>query len=252
MNELMSIKNIEIMTSLEVAELTNKEHKNILADIRDEIAKLGDHRGQLIFQLAEYSDKQGKSRPMFNIALEGVLQLGARYDAVIRFNLIQRVKELQSKVKIPTTMKEALEIALNLVNENQELKGTIEIQTQLIEEHKPQLEYLDTILQSEGTVTITQIASDYDMSAIALNKKLHEHGLIRKVNDQWILYTEHMGKGYTDSETILIKYKDKETGEDKEKTKMNTKWTQKGRIKIHEILTGIGIRAKMDSENKRA
>ena len=61
-----------------------------------------------------------------------------------------------------------------------------------------------------------------------------------------------MGKGYTDSETILIKYKDKETGEDKEKTKMNTKWTQKGRIKIHEILTGVGIKAKMDSEGKRA
>ena len=140
----------------------------------------------------------------------------------------------------------------NTREEKKKLLGEMEIQKQMIEEHKPQLEYLDTILQSEGTVTITQIASDYDISAIALNKKLHEYGLIRKVNDQWILYTEHMGKGYTDSETILIKYKDKETGEDKEKTKMNTKWTQKGRIKIHEILTGVGIKAKMDSEGKRA
>ena len=125
MNELMTMESVKTMTSLEVAELTNKDHKNILADIRDEISKLGEDRGRLIFQPIEYLDNRNRKQPAFNITLDGVLQLGARYDAVIRFNLIQRVKELQEKVKVPTTMKEALEIALNLVDENQELKGTI-------------------------------------------------------------------------------------------------------------------------------
>ena len=100
MNELVLIGNKETMTSLEVAELTNKDHKNILADIRDEISKLGEERGRLIFEPAEYLDKQGKPRIMYNITLNGVLQLGARYDAVIRFNLIQKVNELQKLFEV--------------------------------------------------------------------------------------------------------------------------------------------------------
>lgn len=247
MNELMTMKNIKTMTSLEIAEITNKDHKNIIRDIKDEISKLGTDRGQLIFEPAEYFDRQGKPRPMFNVTLDGVLQLGARYDAVIRFGLIQRVKELQVKVKIPTTMKEALEIALILANENEELKGTIEIQTQLIEENKPKLEYLDMILESEDTMTISQIAADYGMSGKALNKTLHEQGFIRNVNKQWILYKEHMNKGYTKSDTFIVR-KDDGT----EKVIPNTKYTQKGRLKIHELLTNLGIISNFDKENKIA
>ena len=85
MNELMTMESVKTMTSLEVAELTNKDHKNILADIRDEISKLGEERGRLIFQPSEYRNVQNKKQPMYNITLDGVLQLGARYDAVIRF-----------------------------------------------------------------------------------------------------------------------------------------------------------------------
>ena len=54
------------------------------------------------------------------------------------------------------------------------------------------LDYLNKILQSNGTLKISQVAADYNMSAIALNKLLHEAGLIRKVNDQWILYKKYM------------------------------------------------------------
>ena len=53
MNNLVISENIKTMTSLEVAELTNKKHYNILADIRDEINKLGQDRGQLIFQCSQ-------------------------------------------------------------------------------------------------------------------------------------------------------------------------------------------------------
>ena len=50
MNELINIEAKNTLTSLEVAEITGKDHKNILADIRDEISKLGEERGRLIFQ----------------------------------------------------------------------------------------------------------------------------------------------------------------------------------------------------------
>ncbi len=86
-----------------------------------------------------------------------------------------------------------------------------------------------------------QIAADYDMSAKALNKILHEEGIQHKVNGQWILYAENMGKGYTKSITIPIIRSD-----GRPDTKLHTHWTQKGRLLIHEILTKRGILAIMD------
>lgn len=115
------------------------------------------------------------------------------------------------------------------------------VQRQVIAEFKPIKEYVDTILSSEDTVTITQIAADYGLSAKALNKILNEQGLIRKVGGQWVLYSSHMQKGYTRYETIDVARADGSV-----KVVMNTKWTQKGRLKIHELLTAIGIVANMD------
>ena len=234
MNELMTMENVKTMTSIEVAELTNKRHDNIIRDIKDEISKLGQDRGQLIFEEIEYLDNRNRKQPMYNITLDGVLQLGARYDAVIRFNLIQKVKELQAKVKLPTTMKEALQIAL----EQQEKIEALELK---VTEDKPKIQYLDEILSSDDTMTITQIAADYGMSGQALNEVLHGQRFIRKVDKQWILYRVYMEKGYTKSKTFTVPKSD---GTDK--VVVNTKYTQKGRLKIHEILTQLGIKANFD------
>ena len=140
-------------------------------------------------------------------------------------------------------MARALNIANNTINN---LKLENSMQKQMIAEFKPVKEYVDTILSSTDTVTVTQIAADYGLSAKALNKILFEEGLIHNVNKQWILYKKHMNKGYTKSETIDVKRADGST-----KVVMNTKWTQKGRLKIHEILTAVGIVAEMDRGRKK-
>ena len=114
---------------------------------------------------------------------------------------------------------------------------------QAIAEFQPLRQYIDTILSSTGAIATTQIAADYDISAKQLNKILHEEGLQHCVNGQWILYRRHMGKGYTKSETIPITRSDGRTD-----TRIYTKWTQKGRILIHEILTRRGILAVMDRQ----
>lgn len=139
-------------------------------------------------------------------------------------------------------MARALNIANNTINN---LKLENSMQKQMIAEFKPVKEYVDTILSSTDTVTVTQIAADYGLSAKALNKILFEEGLIHNVNKQWILYKKHMNRGYTKSETIDVKRADGSV-----KVVMNTKWTQKGRLKIHEILTAIGIVAEMDRDRK--
>lgn len=129
----------------------------------------------------------------------------------------------------------------NLISENKELRDENEVQKQVISEFEPVKEYLDVILASADALAISQIAADYGMSGVELNKLLHKQGLIRKINGQWLLYKEHMNKGYTQSntfshKTILGTYK----------TVVTTYWTQKGRLKIHEILTKLGIKANMD------
>lgn len=121
------------------------------------------------------------------------------------------------------------------------LEAENEIQRQQIADFQPIRQYVDEILSSPGTVVMTQIAADYGMSARALNKILHEEGIQRSVNGQWILYKEHMGKGYTSSKTVQITRSDGSLD-----TKINTVWTQKGRLMIHEILKSRGIDAVMD------
>ena len=123
------------------------------------------------------------------------------------------------------------------------LEAENEAQKQMIADFQPIKQYVDNILSSTRTLTTTQIAADYDMSAKQLNKILHEEGIQRYVNGQWILYKEHMGKGYTKSKTINITRSD-----GRPDTVLNTEWTQKGRLMIHEILTKRGILAVMDRE----
>lgn len=80
-NDIINLNNKRTMTSLEIADIVNKEHKNVMRDIRDEISKLGIEKGQLIFEPSSYINSQNKEQPMFLLTLDGVLQLGARYSA---------------------------------------------------------------------------------------------------------------------------------------------------------------------------
>ena len=91
----MQLATVTQMTSLEVAEIKGKEHKSILRDIRDEIEKLESQRifTEHIFVPSEYQDRTGRTLPMYILTREGVLQLAARYDAVVRFKLIEKVSQ---------------------------------------------------------------------------------------------------------------------------------------------------------------
>lgn len=113
---------------------------------------------------------------------------------------------------------------------------TIAKQAQIIGELKPKADYTDRILQSKELVAITQIAKDYGMSGQAMNKQLHELGVIYKLGEQWLLYSRWQAKGYTHSETVPIKHSDG-TGD----VKMNTKWAQKGRLFLYEFLKKHGV-----------
>ncbi|SFL39492.1 Prophage antirepressor [Gracilibacillus orientalis] len=107
---------------------------------------------------------------------------------------------------------------------------------QRVKEYEPKVSYVDKILESKDSVNITQIAKDYGLSGQKLNQILHEDKVQYKMNGQWLLYGKHQQEGYTKSKTTEYKKHDGSTG-----TKLHTRWTQKGRLFIHEILKKRGI-----------
>lgn len=131
-----------------------------------------------------------------------------------------------------------IKIAQNL-KEEQEKRKQLEIENN---ELKPKANYCEQVLQSENAVVTTQIAKDYGMSPQALNSILHELGVQYKVDGQWVLYNKYQDKGYTKSCTIIDR-----TGE----TRLQTKWTQKGRLFIYEMLKTVGILPNIEREIKR-
>ena len=145
--------------------------------------------------------------------------------------------------QIPKDYPSALRALADAEEEKLALLAENEQQRQAIAEFEPMRQYIDTILSSPGTMTTTQIAADYDMSAKQLNRILHEEGIQHCVNKQWILYRRHMGKGYTKSSTFHFTHTD-----GRPDTKISTQWTQKGRLMIHELLTSRGIIAIMDRQ----
>lgn len=74
------------------------------------------------------------------------------------------------------------------------------------------------------------------MSGRRMNKLLYEFGVQYKQSGQWLLYSRYHDKGYTHSKTIDIV-----RGDGVPDVVMETKWTQKGRLFIYDLLKDNGI-----------
>ena len=125
---------------------------------------------------------------------------------------------------------------IRLATELKAYRQELAVKNQLIGELKPKADYTDMVLKSTGLMTISQIAQDYGLSANKMNQLLNQLKVHYKQNGQWLLYSPHHGKGYTHSYTIDFTHKDGRPG-----TKLNTQWTQKGRLFIYQVLKAKGI-----------
>ena len=107
---------------------------------------------------------------------------------------------------------------------------------QQIAEMHPKVDYHDKVLACPDLVKVTVIAKDYGWSAIKLNQWLEAKKIQFKQGEQWILYQKYAEKGYTQSFTHTYTRPDGSTG-----NSMLTKWTQKGRLFIYDLLKADGI-----------
>lgn len=96
---------------------------------------------------------------------------------------------------------------------------------QLMEQNqrlKDENTHYQAIFNTKDTVTTTEMASKFGMSAKKLNKIIGELGIQYKQNGRWFLYEAYKGLGLTDDKTYTI-------GEgDEARLKTSMHWTPKG------------------------
>lgn len=109
------------------------------------------------------------------------------------------------------------------------------IQAQQIAEMNPKASYYDEVLSCVDALPITIIAKDYGWTPQQMNKFLNESGVQYTCGNTWVLYKEYQDKGYTKTETFWYKGHN-----GKNLSNVHTKWTQKGRLFIYELMKQSG------------
>lgn len=242
MTDIITITQAQTMSSLQIAELTGKQHSHIMRDIRALLEQgVQESNFGLSYTIRQLPNGGSKQEPYYQLTKTGCLILASGYNAVLREKIINRWIELETEAakqyQVPTSFREALLLAAaqqEQIEEQQRLlvaQGqTIADQNAAIAELHERTSYLDQILNSKSTVTTTQIAQDYGMSAKKFNIELRNLKIQRKVGGQWILYAPYNTMGYVHSETFIPECST--TG----KVIMISRWTQKGRLFLYEIL----------------
>ncbi|MCT0509771.1 Rha family transcriptional regulator [Lactococcus cremoris] len=92
------------LTSLEVAEMVGKNHKEVLRDIRKIIEQSGQRKVALTyFQEDSYEDVQGKSQPMYRVTKKGCEVFGNRMAGAkgtqFTFGYVERFNQMEQHIK---------------------------------------------------------------------------------------------------------------------------------------------------------
>lgn len=205
------------------------QHKTLLSIVKDEFEEEINEQKIL---LVDYKDNKGELRPMYILSLDQAKQVLMRESKFVRKGVISYINTLEEKVKnLVNNINKVDLLKLNIINANTETERMIALNQYQVEYVRPleiKEEYHDKVLDSDGTLTVREIAQDFGKTANWLNKILNGLGVQFKQGKKWHLYSKYKDMGLVKEITIL----DEEN--DKNYTRM--KWTQKGREFIHKLL----------------
>ncbi|RHV92577.1 transcriptional regulator [Odoribacter sp. OF09-27XD] len=229
------IHETDYITSLQVSEITGREHKNVMRDIRNLLNQL-ENRNGFSFELVNYVDQKGELRPCYNLTKKDSLLLASGYDANLRAKIINRWEELERQkqtggFQVPQTFADALLLAAQQQKQLESLAEQNKLQSQQLEEDAPKVEYYEKALKSESVYNTTQIAKEFGWGAVTLNRKLQQLGIQYLCNGQWVLYSRYQNKGYTKTNSYPYGYHEDGTI----RTRALTVWTEKGRKFLHDL-----------------
>lgn len=272
-NNFSQITDQQTMTSMDIAEITGKNHFDVLKAIR-KMEPAWEEAAASKFALGSYLDKNKQERPMYVLTKKECLFVATKFNDVARAKLVLRWEQLenerltqqpqqpvsnnqqpvsnnqQSASNVPMdprnmTRLQILQLALAAEEENQKLQQQVNdleadklglmVENGQKEQQIQQLEqrtaYLKVIMADQSTVTVSQIAQDYGMSAVKFNNLLNGLRIQRKIGEQWVLYADYLNRGYVATRMIPIHHSGKP-----DTHRPLTAWTQAGRRFLYEEL----------------
>ena len=200
----------QTMTSLEIAELTGKQHKNLMQAIRNmEPAweKVHGLKFQLMFREVKIGNGAVRRDPYYQLTKTECLYIATKFNDEARAKLVLRWQELElaeqkrrQQLCLPSPQK-ILALADNIIGEGLRLVNA----------------------DAEDTLTATQVAKTFNMTTLDFNAVLRDMGIQYRSGGHWNIAVELEGRGYTAFRTH-VSYSLK--GEKKVKVYMT--WTLEG------------------------
>lgn len=236
-----------VVSSRVVAQGLGKQHKHVLESI-DNLVSSSTAESSALFINSNYIASNGKENREYLLTKKGftlyMFNIHGYNDFKLAYiNKFDEMEKALSVKQLPQTFAEALRAYADEVEKNEVLRLENSQQKQIIGELQPKASYYDLILSSQDCMTVTQIAKDYGLTAQYLNNKLKDLGIQFKQSGQWLLKEKHSKFGYTKSETVPFQKPDGTMG-----TALHTKWTQKGRLFLYELLKKNGILPLIEQE----
>lgn len=176
------------ISSMDVAEMVEKEHKDVLRDIRNIIRQLGESKiAQSYFIKSYYINSQNKELPCFSLTKKGCELYGTRMTGekgtLFAVEYIERFNEMEESVKELSLPTDPMEI----------LALTFEAQKQ----EKEKLKLVDSrVTDLEENVSIAP--GDYSYLTRRINKTVYRHLAFRgyhKTKEQVSLFYEDINQG---------------------------------------------------------
>ena len=204
MNNLIpSLNNGQTMSSREIAELTNKQHTNVLRDIKTQLYaglyEVEFDNSELIYQsihwLTVVIDDYTKRTKEILLDRYHTDILVSGYDVKYRAAIVKRWYELEmqainQKFNIPKSLPEALRLAADTQEKLEVTEEKLVAAENQIEQDKPKVEFAMAIKNTNGLSTIGELAKCLGIGEIRLFKKLREGGFLMKSNEPYQRYVD--------------------------------------------------------------
>lgn len=240
MNSLAAIPaGQQTMSSREIAQLCEKRHDNVVADIRRMIVDLEGEGGLLKFQDTYRNPQNGQSYPIFRLPKRETLILVSGYRLDLRAKIIDRWQELEEQARQPVDPLKAL-------NDPATMRGlllsysekVIELE-QVNAELAPKAKALDRIATADGSLNITEAAKALQVRPKDLFAWLQAHRWIyRRVGGTWLGYQDKTQAGYLEHKLTTV-----QRGDGSEKVTEQVRVTPKGLTRLSALIGGHEDRA---------
>lgn len=195
MQQILSTGNTLTMSSREIAELVDKQHKDVIRDIRV-MQKALEEDGADLRHLREEKDGRGYTSA-FHLDKDLTETLVTGYSIPLRHKVIRRLHELERHAapSLAVAPPQSFAAALRLAADQAEL---IERQQAELAEASPKVEALERIAGSRGAMCITDAAKHLKVQPRRLFDWLKENRWIyqRPGSSRWVGYQPRIQSGF--------------------------------------------------------